>query len=503
MKLRDYWVIVRKGWKYIVASTVIGLIAGVAVTLLSTPMYSSTTGVFVSAQTADTTADLLQGSSFTQQRVKSYSDIATSPIVLDPVISSLGLDMTSAELAKQITTEVPLNTVLINITVKDSNANKAATIANAVGQSLATQVDAIEAPVRGQASPVRLSTVQPGQVSLKPDSPKLLVNLAIALLAGLVGGFGIAWLRETLDVRVRNGSDIEEIGHAGILGGITLDENVDENPLVVLTRPKSTRAEAFRQLRTNIQFIEAAEGRKTIVVSSSIPSEGKTSTISNLAIAMADAGMKVLLIDCDFRKPKIHKTFGLDGTVGFTNFLIGQAKWNDVVQPWGFTGKLDILPAGQIPPNPSELLGSEAMKKALAEAESQYDVVLVDSAPLLPVTDAAILSKITGGIVLVVNVGRTTKPQLQGAINHIDAVGGKIIGFVMNKIPTKGADAYYYYSYGYKYGYKYGYQYGYQYSYGDDSDAGSQSNKTRKKGKSSTSARATTSVKQDKLVTKA
>ena len=500
MKLRDYWVIVRKGWKYIVAAVVVGLVAGVAVTLLSTPMYSSTTSVFVSAQTADTTADLLQGSSFTQQRVKSYADIVTSPIVLDPVIESLGLDTTSTELAKQISTDVPLNTVLINISVNDPNANKAATIANAVGQSLATQVDAIEAPVSGSASPVKLSTVQPGQVSLKPDSPKVAVNLAIALLAGLVLGFGIAWLRETLDVRVRNGNDIEEIGHAGILGGIAFDENAEENPLVVLTRPKSTRAEAFRQLRTNVQFIEAAEGRKTIVMSSSIPSEGKSSTVSNLAIAMADAGMKVLLIDCDFRKPKIHKTFGIDGTVGFTNYLIGQAKWNDVVQPWGLTGKLDILPAGQIPPNPSELLGSDGMRKSLATAEAKYDVVLIDTAPLLPVTDAAILSKITGGIVLVVNVGRTTKPQLQGAINHIDTVGGKIIGFVMNKIPTKGADAYYYYSYGYKYGYKYGYQYGYQYTYGDDSDASGKGSKTSKASKSVKTA---LSVKQDKPGTKA
>ncbi len=494
MKLRDYWVIVRKGWKYLVAAVAIALAAGVAVTLLSTPMYSSTTSVFVSAQTADTTADLLQGSSFTQQRVKSYADIATSPIVLDPVIESLGLDITSAELAKQISTEVPLNTVLINITVNDPNANKAATIANAVGQSLATQVDAIEAPLSGQVSPVKLSTVQPGQVSLKPDSPKLAVNMAIALLAGLVLGFGIAWLRETLDVRVRNGNDIEEIGHAGILGGIVFDESADDNPLVVLTQPKSVRSEAFRQLRTNIQFIEAAEGRKTIVVSSSIPSEGKSFTTANLAISMADAGMKVLLIDCDFRKPKIHKTFGIEGTVGFTNFLIGQAKWNDVVQPWGLTGKLDILPAGQIPPNPSELLGSEAMKKALATVEAKYDVVLIDTAPLLPVTDAAILSKIAGGIVLVVNVGRITKPQLQGAINHIDAVGGKIIGFVMNKIPTKGADAYYYYSYGYKYGYKYGYQYGYQYTYGDGTEEGGKKAKSAKSAKSSKSPK---SPKQD------
>jgi succinoglycan biosynthesis transport protein ExoP len=460
MNIRDYWIIVRKRWTLILAVTLFAFAAGLTVNLVATPMYSSTSKVFVSAQGTENASDLLQGSSFTQQRVKSYSDIVTDPTVLDPVIKELALEELADLLPDRISTNVPLNTVLIEITVSDESPYRAANIANALAVSLTKVVNQLETPDGSDVSPVKISQVQNGQIQDSPESPRPLMNIALALFIGLATGFGAAILRESLDLRVRNGNDIEELGKAGILGGIAFDEDAVNNPLIVHTKPKSTRAEAFRQLRTNIQFIEAAEGRKSIIVSSSIPGEGKSTTIVNLAIAMADAGSKVLLIDCDLRKPKIHKYLGLEGAVGLTSVIIGQAKLQDAIQPWG-KHKLDVLPAGQVPPNPSEILGSPAMQKLLDKFEKAYDVVLIDTAPLLPVTDAAILSKMTGGVVVVVSVGKTTRPQLQGAMNHIETVGGKVLGFVMNKIPTKGADAYGYYSYGYKYGYKYGYQYGY------------------------------------------
>jgi capsular exopolysaccharide synthesis family protein len=320
-----------------------------------------------------------------------------------------------------------------------------------VANSLEQVVTNLETVDPTLASPVKLSVIQPGQVAKEPAAPRPLLNLALGALIGLALGFGASLLRESLDLRVRSVEDVpDKDGVINVLGGIVFDANADSNPLIVHTSPKSTRAEAFRQLRTNIQFIEAAEGRKSIVLTSSIPSEGKSSTIANLAIAMADTGAKVLLIDCDLRKPKMHKYFSIEGAVGLTNLLIGQVKPNDVIQRWG-RKNLDLLPAGQVPPNPSELLGSEAMKKFLIKAEKDYDVVLIDSAPLLPVTDAAILSKLTGGVALVVAVGKTTKPQLSAALGHVENVGGRVLGFIMNKIPTKGVDAY-----RYRYSYKYG-----------------------------------------------
>ena len=481
MGLREYWIIARKRWSIIFSTLVAALIVGALYVFLVTPTYSSTARLFVSTEASTSTSDLLQGSNFSQQRVKSYADIANSPKVLDPVIRDLGLQDIAKELPERINSSVPLNTVIIELTVEDESPVRAAAIVNSLAQSLIATVESIEKPFDGATTPVKVTIIQDGQAPLSPDNPRPLLNMAIALFGGLVLGIGIAILIENLDLRIRNHGDIEALSEASVLGGIGFDEEATENPLIVHTQPKSTRAEAFRQLRTNIQFIEAVEGRKSIIVSSSVPSEGKSTTIANLAIAMADTGAKVLLIDCDLRKPKQHKYLGVEGAVGLTNHLIGQAKLEDVVQPWG-KGNLSILPAGQVPPNPSELLGSDRMKKLILDAEKKYDLVLIDTAPLLPVTDAAILSKMTGGVVIVVSVGKTTRPQLQGALSHIETVGGKVVGFVMNKIPTKGADAYGYYSYGYKYGYKYGYAYG---GYGETSPYGEESEASKTKVKKS------------------
>jgi len=449
--LNEYLLVVRKRIVLVAAIFFAALVAAVTTSALTTPTYQSTTRIFVSTSGNESAADLMTGNSFTQQRVKSYADIVTSPAVLDSVVTELSLQDLADKLPDRINSTVPLNTVILEITVTDPSPYRAANIANSVAHSLETVVKNLETVNPTLASPVKLSVIQPGQVAKAPSAPRPLLNLALGGLIGLALGFGAALLRESLDLRIRSVEDIpEKEGSANVLGGIVFDPNAETNPLIVHTSPKSTRAEAFRQLRTNIQFVEAAEGRKSIVVTSSVPSEGKSSTIANLAIAMADTGAKVLLIDCDFRKPKMHKYFSVEGAVGLTNLLIGQVKPDEVIQRWG-RKSLDLLPAGQIPPNPSELLGSEAMKKFLAKAEKDYDVVLIDSAPLLPVTDAAILSKLTGGVVLVVAVGKTTKPQLSAALGHVETVGGRVLGFIMNKIPTKGVDAY-----RYRYSYKYG-----------------------------------------------
>jgi capsular exopolysaccharide synthesis family protein len=466
---------VRKRFILVSAIFLFSVVSALSVTALTTPTYESTTRLFVSTSGNDSASDLLTGNSFTQQRVKSYADIVTSPAVLDNVVAELGLQDISDKLPDNIKATVPLNTIILEITVTDNSPFRAASIANAVASSLEEVVTNLETVDPTLASPVKLSVVQPGQLAKSPAAPRPFINLAVGALVGLALGFGAALLRESLDLRIRSVEDVPaKSGVVSVLGGIVFDPTAEANPLIVHTSPKSTRAEAFRQLRTNIQFIEAAEDRKSIVVTSSIPAEGKSSTIANLAIAMADTGAKVLLIDCDLRKPKMHKYFSIEGAVGLTNLLVGQVEQADVVQRWG-RKHLDLLPAGQIPPNPSELLGSEAMKKFLGKAEEEYDVVLIDSAPLLPVTDAAILSKLAGGIVLVVAVGKTTKPQLSAALGHVESVGGRVLGFIMNKIPTKGVDAYRY-RYSYKYG-SYG-SYGnyssygaYTQAYGDEAEA--------------------------------
>ena len=453
MSLREYWLLVRKRWVTIVLLVVLSLGAGTAATLVSPKMYASTTRVFVSTQTPETASDLLTGSNFTQQRVKSYADIVSSPKVLDPVIRNLSLNESYSDLASRITTSVPLNTVIIEITVLDMQPEVAANIANAVSRSLTDTVTQLETPSTGQPSLVKVSTIQPGNLSLTPDSPKPLLNIGLSLFIGLVLGFGSAILRDRLDLRVRSSDEVNKITGANILGSISFDADLPKHPLIVHTSPRSIQAEAYRQLRTNVHFVEVEGNRKSIVISSSVPSEGKTTTSCNLAIALADAGARVLLIDCDFRKPDVKNYMGIEGAVGLTDHLIGRANLSDVIQNWG--SNLHVLPAGQIPPNPSELLSSSKMLNLLESLEQSYDQIVIDAAPLLPVTDAAILSKITSGIILVVGVGQTTRPQLEGAIQHINSVNGHILGTVLSKVPQRGAS-----SYGYGYGYGYGKSYG-------------------------------------------
>lgn len=458
VELRDYIRVLRKSWVLIVALTLVGVGAAAAYSLLQTPKFSSSAKVFVSTSNGSTVAEMQQGNTFTQQRVKTYADLVTTPIVLLPVIADLQLDLTEGELGARITATAPLDTTLIEITVVDEDPALAAEIATAVSESLTEVVESIETTAATESedaiSPVRLTLVQHAAVPQHPVSPNVPLNIALGALIGLALGIGIAVLRETLDTRIRNERDVELITDAPIIGGIVFDPKAKERPLIVHADPHSPRAESFRTLRTNLQFLEAGRATRAFVVTSSIESEGKSTTAANLAIALADAGARVLLVDADLRRPKVADYMGIEGAVGLTDLLIGRAELLDVVQRWG-RNDLFVLPAGRIPPNPSELLGSAAMAATIEQLGRTFDVVLFDAPPLLPVTDAAVLARVVGGALVVVSAGRAHKAHLKGAIAALQNVEAAVSGIVITMLPTKGPDAYGYGRYGYGYGYGY------------------------------------------------
>ncbi len=453
MELSDYIRILRKNWLIIVVLTLVGLGAAAAYSLTRTPIYESSSTVFVSTQTGGTAAELQQGSNFTQARINTYVGLATTPVVLNPVIADLDLGVTASELKSDVSASAALNSTLITITASDPDPVQAANIANAVAASLSSAVPQLEPEAADGSSPVRLSRVSDAQPALKPSSPNVPLNLALGTLVGLALGIGVAVLRTTLDNRVRTPRDAEQVTSAPPIGAIAYDTKAKERPLIVHADPLSPRAESFRALRTNLQFLDMG-GRASFVITSSIPSEGKSTTTINLAIALADAGKRVALIDTDLRKPKVAEYLGMEGGAGLTDVLIGRAKVTEVMQVWGGRS-LYVLPAGKIPPNPSELLGSRQMSMLLDMLEKDFDVVLCDAPPLLPVTDAAILARATSGALLVIAAGRTTKHQLTGAVEALNTVGAKLAGFVMSMVPTRGPDSYYSaYGYGYGYGYR-------------------------------------------------
>ncbi|UZN04147.1 polysaccharide biosynthesis tyrosine autokinase [Cellulomonas sp. S1-8] len=445
MEFQDYLSIVRKRWVSIFLIAALVTAAAVAATLAATPLYQAHAQVYVSVRTSGTTADLLQGSNFTQRQVSSYAELATTPRVLVPVIEHLDLPTTPDALAGSIVAGSMLDSSLINIRVTHSDPSTASDIANSTAESLASEVGDLERP-EGGVSPVQISTVRVATPPESPSSPNTTRNLALGVLVGLGLGFGVAVLRELLDTRVRTEDDVRAVTDISVIATIPVDDDAEAHPLILQASPHSQRAESLRRLRTNLQFLDVSGGPQMFVVTSALPVEGKSTTSINLAIALADGGARVALVDADLRRPSVGKYMGLEGAAGLTTVLIGRATIEDVIQPWG-NGKLHVLPSGQIPPNPSELLGSRAMADLLAHLAANYDVVLIDTPPLLPVTDAAILARLTSGALLVVSADKLHRHQLKESIGALEAVGARILGIVINRLERKQSAAYSYYDY--------------------------------------------------------
>lgn len=447
MDLRSYLSILRDRWVLVVSFALLGTLITGAATLAISPTYEATSQIFVSVQTQDgSTQGLAQGSAYSQNQVAGFTDLATSPLVLEPVIQERGMDTTADALAGQVTAEARLNTSLIDIITVSGDPAEAAAISNAVAASMIVVLPELQRPLDAPVSPVRITQTREAVTPETQASPDALLNLGAGLIVGLMVGVGVAVLKTTLDTRVRTEGDLNAITDRAILGSVGFDSTTPADPLAIVSQPLSHRAEAVRRLRTNLQFINAPSKPRSIVVTSSLPGEGKSTTAANLALAMADAGVRVVLIDGDLRRPTLAKVLGVEGGVGLTTVLIGRAELQDVIQPYGETS-LDIIAAGEIPPNPSELLGSRQMHTALTELEELYDMVIIDSAPLLPVTDGALLAKLADGALLVVGADSAHRQQVVDALGALAKVDARVLGLVLNRRSASKRDSYTYYEY--------------------------------------------------------
>nr|WP_285319362.1 polysaccharide biosynthesis tyrosine autokinase [Pseudarthrobacter sp. lyk4-40-TYG-27] len=447
MNFSDYLRVIRRHWVGISALTFVGVLVGGVSTFVVEPTYTASTKLFVAIQSTGSVSELQQGNTFSQARVQSYIETVTTPLVLDPVISSLGVSTTSADLAKKVKASSELNTVIIEISASDASPVQAAAIAQGVASSLVQVVDELEKPKTGGTSPVRLTILSPAAAPESPSSPNVRNNLIIGLVAGLLAGLSFAIIRFLSDNTIRTEEDLRRLTDIPLLGGVAFDTDAAKSPLISDSQGQSIRAEAFRQIRTNLQFAHVGQSSRTLLVTSSTPGEGKSTTAANLAISLAESGQSVLLVDGDLRRPKIGEYLGLDRNAGLTTALVGNADVEDLLQPWGPQG-MAVLTSGQIPPNPSELLGSEAMKHLLMYVEAQYDIVVIDAPPLLPVTDAAVLAQHVGGVVLIIEAQATKTAEIQRSISALEMVAAPILGVVLNRLPVKGPDAYSYSYYG-------------------------------------------------------
>jgi capsular exopolysaccharide synthesis family protein len=447
--LQEYLRIVAKQWWLILLAGALGLAAALALALSSTKVYTANAQIFVANDSATDLGQLVQGNAFSEARVHSYVSIADSPAVTDVVVRDLGLSITPAQLASQISASAPENTVLIDIRVRSGSPQEAARLTNAVASRFARVVADMEDTSRSGRSPVRLTVTHPAIPPLSPTSPRVRLDIALGLLLGLAAGFGLAVVRKTLNSSVGSPEDLEQVAGAPVLTVVGYDKRAGFEPIAFRADRHGPRAEAFRQLRTNLQFINIDRRPRTIAVTSCLPAEGKSMTALNLAASLAEAGFSVCLVEADLRRPTVATTLGLIRDVGLTTVLIGRASVEQVIQRAG--QNLTVITSGPIPPNPSELLVSEQARVVLADIADRADYTVIDTAPLLPVADAAEIAALADATLLVVRSGKTTRSQVTRAVEVLARVNERPVGCILNMARTRGADGYLYtYDYTYR-----------------------------------------------------
>lgn len=431
--------VLRRRWISILVVTVVGLLGGLAYAWSAPVTYQAKAGAFFSLVSGSSASDLVQGSTYAQNQVESFAQLATTPEVLQPVIDSLGLRVTPADLAERVQATVPTSTVIVEIAVTDGSAERSATLANAVITSLSAVVERIAPKDDTGRATVVATTVAPAEVPAEAASPDVPLALIAGLVVGLLAGLGLAWLREALDTRVRDAEVVSELTDLPVVGSVPA-WSAGSGRVVVAAAPHSPPAESFRQLRTNLQFLRVAGdgsavgvGGQVVAVTSSLSAEGKSTVAANLAVTLAETGARVLLVDADLRRPAVADVLGIEGGVGLTTVLAGQAEVDDVVQDWGSAG-LRVLPSGAVPPNPAELLSSPAMRRLVAELRARYDHVVVDTTPVLPVADASVLSRVVDGVVVVANTRRVRRRQLVQGLGDLAQVSAPVLGVVLNQV---------------------------------------------------------------------
>jgi polysaccharide biosynthesis transport protein len=433
--------IVRRRWRAVLLLSLVSVLGGGVYLSAAPVVYSATSSAFFSLTSGSSASELVQGSTYAQNQVDSFARLASTPVVLEPVVAELGLDVEPTALAHRIQAAVPVGTVIVEVTASDSTAEGSAALADAVVASLAVVVEKLAPTDDGGRPTVRSTTVAEAEIPGEPASPNVPLVLAAALLAGLILGGGLALLREVLDTRVRDAEVLAQVTPTPLIGTVGIWPASESSRVFVATAPHSPAAESVRQLRTNLQFIRVAEqpatdvrrGAHVVSVTSAMAAEGKSTVSINLAVSLAQTGARVLLVDADLRRPTVAEVLGVEGGVGLTTVLAGDAALGDVVQEWGSAG-LEVLPSGAVPPNPTELLGSPAMRGLVGQMRAAYDYVVVDTAPLLPVADAAVLAGLVDGTVVVAHAGRVRRAQLSQALGNLERVSARILGVVLNQV---------------------------------------------------------------------
>lgn len=438
--------VLKRGWLVILLVTVICGAAGLLVSALQEPTYRSTASLYVTSGSENNAQSAYQGSLASQQRVTSYTKLVDSDAVVGNALKAADLGMSMSDAKVALSASTTPETVLLNVAAEGPDRVQVAGLANAVADSMTEYVSRLETPSGSDTPLAKLTIVTPASVSSDPVAPQTERNVALGFVVGLIAGLAVVFCRDRYNNKVRDEGELASIARAPVLAAVPSDDLLKQQGLIDFGSGATLAAEAYRKLRTNLSFTSVDNPSRRIVVTSALAAEGKTTTAMNLAAALAESGKRVVLVDADLRRPQVYHRAGGMGDIGLTNYLKGDGSMADLLQPSEISG-LQILASGPQPPNPAELLGSKKAGQGIENLSAMFDYVIIDSPPLLPVTDAAVLARWADGVVLVARANQSRIPDIAASIEQLEAVQARLIGVVLTDVPTRGG--------AYKYGYYY------------------------------------------------
>ncbi|MCL2091938.1 MAG: polysaccharide biosynthesis tyrosine autokinase [Micrococcales bacterium] len=441
MSVRNYLNSIRKHWGWVVLPLLLITATVGVLSVNADEVYTARAELFVTTNNSRSATDLAQGAQFMQNQMVSYAKLANAT-QLEPVVEELGLDMSARELARYISVEAPSGQVLLYVSARAGDRASAARIANAVAERLAETIEELSPKTTEGESTVQVTVIDRATEPRNPSAPDIRRNVAAAAFAGLLIGLLLAVLRDVLDTRVRTQEDLETAVDVPLFGSVVGGAAKRKGSQTRVLRIDGPQSEDIRRIRANLQMAGRVDECQIFVFSSALPGEGKSFCATHVASAFAAAGSRVLLIDADLRRPTVAKYLGISGHAGLTEVLLGRARFTELCQQ--YAPNLTVLASGAVPPNPAELLASRAFEDLVALVSQHFEVVIVDSPPLLPVADTIALAQVVTGVVLVVDVTKTRRAQVAQSVEAVRLGGGRVVGAVLNRTKTGavGASAY-------------------------------------------------------------
>lgn len=442
MTLHDYVAALRKNWIIILVLAVVGAGIGYTVSLTQPDQYRSQASVIVVPARGDSVSELVQGSNYVQNLVQTYTELTTAPLVLLPVITELGLDATPSSLAASLTVEAPLDTTIIRIAASDPDPALARDIANTVAAELAEAVRGVSPEGADGGPAVRIAPIGEAGLPTTPYAPNPRQNALLGLLAGLVAGVVFALLRRLFATRLSSPADVRDVTETPVLGEVLGTGGHRTLPSMVRTDPNGAVTESLRGLVAGLRFANVDGTSKVFLLTSAASGEGKSSISVAMSLILAETGQSVCLIDADLRRASVSTLTQLEGAVGLTSILVGETNLAGALQRWGADG-VQVLTSGVLPPNPGQLLTSAQMRHVVETARAEFDYVIIDTPPVLAVSDPLWLAPLVDGVIVVARSQVTRRDALLRSLRALEAAHTRIFGVVLNDAKRSGKTPYY------------------------------------------------------------